>query len=98
MKEDRLTRREQEMARGRKQLKINMARGLIEEVQKSIDAGYKFEFTLLPHTEDLRQWGVRVDFKNGQAHAENWWEFPTDELRTKIMLFGGTSKDAYTRE
>lgn len=96
----RLRRKEQRKAeteRGAKQTKINMAQALITETQKYIDADYKFSFELLHVGPDPKLWAVRVNFGNGQAHVENWWEFPTDEVKAKIMLFGGRFNNVYPR-
>lgn len=96
----RLRRKEQrkaEMERGAKQTKINMAQALITEIRKSIDPDYKFSFELLHVGPDPKLWAVRVNFRNGQAHVESWWEFPSDELKAKIMLFGGRFENVYSR-
>lgn len=82
-------RRQAEMNRGAKQVKTDMAQGLVDKLAIELDPKRKFSFHMVAYGDDARKWGVRVDFNNGQAHSENFWDFPTDELRAKIMLFGG---------
>lgn len=79
--------REAEKQMGAKRTKMTMAEGLVDQIAKELDRRGKFEFHLISEGFDIRQWGVRVDFGNGMAHSENFFDFPTDELRTKIMLF-----------
>lgn len=88
VKAERAARVEEEKRAGARMVKINMASGLIDQLQRELDPRHKFSFVLISEGFDPREWGVRVDFNNGTAHAENFFVFPSDELKTKIMLMG----------
>lgn len=89
-----LTREEQrkaEMSRGAKQIKIDMAEGfinklLVEMVMKSTG---EFTCNLIPTSDNVRIWEVEVKRDDELIHTENFWDFPSDELRAKIMLLRG---------
>lgn len=75
-----------EMARGALVTKRNMAEGLVEQIASELDPHRRFTFYLISESPDPRNWGVKVNFNNGASHAEDFSNFPTDELKAKIML------------
>lgn len=90
-REERAAQRKAEMQAGRRRTTITMMEGLIEEL--CADYGInKGLVSLDTKDEDLRKWEVVVVLADGVAHRENLWVFPSDEIKTILMLLPSNHK------
>lgn len=84
--EDRAERTRQEMEAGAARVSKNMIEGLCEQLAKD----YKLPKPVLncPNHYDRSGWTITVTLPGDVVHTENWNEFPSDILRTTLMLLG----------
>jgi hypothetical protein len=81
--DERRQRRLAEMELGRRMTMTNMAQGLIDTLQKD----YKIPAVVLKNEpKDIREWTVLIDMGEAGEYEENFWEFPSDRLKTMLML------------
>lgn len=85
IKNERARRKRQEIEGGRQRVLKTMAEGLIERIAK--DYNIKGNVILDSSHPDPRNWTVTVE-QEMIATEENFWNFPSDELTTKMMLLG----------
>lgn len=85
-KEEMRNKRKAEIREGRRRTTITMMEGLIEEL--CADYGLKKETVHLDSSHpDIRAWQVVIELApGGVTHVESFWEFPSDELKTILML------------
>lgn len=75
-----------EMDAGRRQVHVSMATGVIEQMDKELGVKSKLIYAGI----DPREWMVETTLPKGDiTHVESFWDFPTNELKAKIMLLGG---------
>ena len=86
IKAERKARTEAEKERGQIAVKLTMANGVVNKLMSEMDPSRNVNGHITPNTMDIRKWVVCVDLKEGGIHEENFFDFPTDELRTKMML------------
>ena len=77
--------RKAEIQMGRRRTTITMMEGVIEELCRDYGIN-KGTINLDTAHEDIRQWEVVVGLAEDVFHRESLWEFPSDELRTMLML------------
>lgn len=81
---DKEERREAEMAHGRYVSHRTMVQGLLDQLQSELPGKHSYSLMDAGRTE---QWTVIVHFRGTDIrHEEPWDQFPSDVLRTKIML------------
>lgn len=87
-KAERRERTRQEQMAGRNATYTNMITGLLEQLQSELDPGYAYRFDILKVGGDWRQWKISAS-RDGQVfHTEPFWDFPSDELKAKLLLIG----------
>jgi len=84
-------RRQAEVEHGRMVTRRNMMAGLIEEIEGDLKKICpNIECLIVSNQDtDIRTWVVTTNHKpSGQSFQESLWDFPTTELKTKLMLLG----------
>lgn len=77
------------MEAGRQLTLIDMASGLCERLSDEIDPKKKHHFRLHYKEDDFREWTVSVALNKGEEnHVEKFIDFPSDELKAKLILLG----------
>ena len=84
-KKDIEAKRKAEIQMGRRRTTITMMEGVIDELCG--DYGINKGAVSLDTVDlDIRKWDVVIFLAEDVAHRESLWEFPSDELRTMLML------------
>lgn len=78
---EREARRQAEMTRGYIQVKI-------EKLMGEMDPKRRFTFQLISNGTDIRSWQVVITLRDEISLTESFFDFPTNELKTKMMLLG----------
>jgi hypothetical protein len=89
--EEKQRKRAAEMSAGRNMVRVNMAKGLLQEVGEGIARDYgqrwRGKFELDHEADDVRNWKVRCYLVNDEPPVEeSFFDWPTPDLRAKIAL------------
>lgn len=81
---DRSERTRLEMEAGKARVAKNMIEGLCDQL--AIDYGLPRPILNRTSSTDTKGWTITVTLPGDIVHTEGWQEFPSDILRTKLML------------
>jgi len=76
-----------EIAHGQRITHRNMAEGLLDNLKSELPGGKNLDLDLDWSDNDVQKWTVNVKIASkGFTHNEPFMDFPTNELRTLLML------------
>lgn len=81
---ERQRRQKQELEGGRQRVLRDMAQGMIDRLGPELSM--KNSYQLISVDPDPRKWTITIYFSEGVSHTENFWDFPSDELRAMNMM------------